>query len=114
MGTKHGFIIVESKQIHLTELQAKEFYEEHAQRSFYMDLVKYMISGPVLAMKLKKPNAIKEWRQLIGNTDPKKARQTHPNSIRALYGTNIQNNAVHGSESKESALREINFFFSSE
>ena len=110
--SKHGFTIVQSKKLHLTETQAKEFYHEHSHRSFYFGLVEYMISGPCVVMMLERSNAIKQWRSLMGPTDPSKAKQSHPDSIRALFGKSIQNNVVHGSDSQQSAQRELSFFFS--
>ena len=72
-----------------------------------------MLSGPVTIMKLEKANGIREWRELMGPTDSTKARESHPHSIRALFGKDCQSNAVHGSDSKQSAEREINLFFES-
>jgi nucleoside-diphosphate kinase len=95
--------------VQLTHSQAGLFYEIHKERSFYNDLVQYMSSGSVVAAVLEKSNAVEAFRNFIGNTDPAKA---DPGTIRRLYGTNIQENAVHGSDSDENALREIGFFFS--
>ena len=114
---ENGFTIVETKQLHLTQSQAMEFYKEHSGRSFYSDLVDYMTSGPVLAMKMEKMNALKEWRALMGPTDPEIARKSHPKSIRALFGNikstkgGLMQNAVHGSDSKQAAQREIDLIF---
>jgi nucleoside-diphosphate kinase len=104
-----GFEIIAMKQLKITRLQAEKFYEVHRERSFYNDLVEFMSSGPIVAAVLKKENAVEAYRKYIGSTNPKEAL---PGTIRALYGTNIQLNAVHGSDSDENALREAGFFFS--
>ncbi|VVA20726.1 PREDICTED: nucleoside-diphosphate kinase [Prunus dulcis] len=110
-----GFTIVKEMLIQLDEEAAMSFYAEHSSRSFFSSLVKYMtstfISGPVLIMILEKENAVADWRALIGPTDASKAKITHPNSIRAMCGLDIQKNCVHGSDSPQSAQREISFFF---
>lgn len=103
-----GFNILAIKFTKLTEKQARSFYEVHKERHFYLDLVKYMTSGPIVAIALEKDNAVEEFRKLIGNTDPTKAE---PGTIRKLFGTNIEKNAIHGSDSAENAEKEILFFF---
>lgn len=105
---KSGFKILGLKYIHLTEQQAKAFYEVHKERPFYSDLVKYMTSGPIVPIALEKENAIEDFRKLIGATDPQKAEE---GTIRKLYGTNIEQNAIHGSDSAENGEREVQFFF---
>ncbi|XP_015059701.1 probable nucleoside diphosphate kinase 5 [Solanum pennellii] len=107
----HGFKITEESLIQLDEDRVKSFYAEHSSRSFFPSLVEYMTSGPVLIMVLEKGNAIADWRALIGPTDPLKAKVTHPHSVRAICGLNLQENCVHGSDSPQSASREISFFF---
>ncbi|KAK9099561.1 hypothetical protein Syun_026606 [Stephania yunnanensis] len=97
--------------VQLGEGNATLFYAELSSKSFFPTLVKYMTSGPVFVMVLEKANAIADWRALIGPTDAKKAKITHPESIRALCGTDITLNCVHGSDSHKSASREIAFFF---
>lgn len=97
------------KTVWLDENQAKEFYKVHEGKGFYESLVKFMSSGPVVVGVLKGKNAVEKARQIMGATDPKKAE---PGTIRAKYGDNIQENSVHGSDSKESAEKEIRFFFS--
>lgn len=104
-----GFRIVAMKFMRLTVDQAKQFYLVHAERPFYNDLVEFMSSGPIVAAILEKENAIEEYRKLIGATNPANAE---PGTIRALYGTSIQANAVHGSDSDENAVIESDFFFS--
>ncbi|KAL6285360.1 hypothetical protein ACE6H2_009750 [Prunus campanulata] len=106
-----GFRIVKEMLIQLDEEAAVSFYAEHSSRSFFSSLVKYMTSGPVLIMVLEKENAVADWRALIGPTDASKAKITHPNSIRAICGLDLQKNCVHGSDSPQSAQREISFFF---
>jgi nucleoside-diphosphate kinase len=104
-----GFGIVAMKYLHLSRSQAEKFYEIHRERPFYRDLVEFMSSGPIVAAVLRKENAVEAYRKFIGSTNPKDAA---PGTIRALYGTNIQENAVHGSDSDENASIEASFFFS--
>lgn len=104
-----GFKVLAMKLTKITDSIAKEFYAIHKERPFYGDLIKYMTSGPVVPVALEKDNAVEEFRKLIGATDPLKA---DAGTIRALYGTNIEANAIHGSDSDENAKREIAFFFS--
>ena len=106
---KGGFELIAMKYLKLSRLQAEKFYEVHRERPFYKDLVEFMSSGPIVAAVLKKDNAIEAYRKFIGSTNPKDAA---PGTIRALFGTNIQENAVHGSDSDENALKEAAFFFS--
>lgn len=106
-----GFVIAAEKVVQLDEAAVRIFYAEHSQREFFPSLVKFMTSGPVLAMVLEKDNAVAQWRALIGPTDAIKARISHPKSIRAMCGSGSQNNCVHGSDSHQSAAREVAFFF---
>jgi nucleoside-diphosphate kinase len=103
-----GFKILGMKYTRLTEAQAKAFYEVHKDKPFFESLVKYMTSGPVVPIALEKENAIEDFRKLIGSTDPAKAEE---GTIRKLYGTNIERNAIHGSDSPENGEREVAFFF---
>ena len=103
------FHILGAKMTKISEAQAGAFYEVHKERPFYPALVKYMCSGPIIVMALEKDNAIADYRKLIGNTDPQKADE---GTVRKLYGTNIEANAVHGSDSVENGNIEIAFFFS--
>ncbi|MDK2910734.1 MAG: nucleoside-diphosphate kinase [Bacteroidales bacterium] len=105
----HGFEIVAMKMVKLTGEQAAKFYEVHKGRPFYEGLVEFMSSGPIVAAILRKENAVEAYRELIGATDPIKASE---GTIRAMCGTDIQRNAVHGSDSDENAQREAAFFFS--
>ena len=88
---------------------AGKFYEVHAERPFYKDLVAFMSSGPIVAAILEKDNAVADFRTVIGATDPQKA---DAGTIRNLFATSISANAVHGSDSDENAMIEGNFFFS--
>lgn len=106
--SKNGLTVVEQKEVTLTRKDAEEFYVEHKERPFYTDLVEYMISGPVVIQVLAGNDAIKKNRDVMGVTNPKEAV---PNTIRALYGESIDRNSVHGSDSPQSAKREISFFF---
>ena len=105
---KAGLSIVAQKRLQLTEKMAKKFYEVHASRPFYNDLVKFMISGPVVVQVLKGENAVAKNREIMGATNPKDAAK---GTIRNLYGISLDKNSVHGSDSKENAKIEIDFFF---
>jgi nucleoside-diphosphate kinase len=103
-----GFEILRMHKIQLTKEAAEEFYEEHKDKPFFKEMVDFICSGPVIILALAKENAIKGWRDLIGATDPKKAAAE---TIRATFGTDLGNNAIHGSDSQESAERELSMFF---
>ncbi|MBD3231321.1 nucleoside-diphosphate kinase [Candidatus Dependentiae bacterium] len=105
---KEGFEIIAIKKLHLTKNQAEAFYAIHKGKPFFNELVEFMTSGPIIVMALKKENAIKEWRDLMGATNPAEAAE---NTIRKLYGTNKGINATHGSDAPETAKVEIDFFF---
>ncbi|MEZ5198512.1 MAG: nucleoside-diphosphate kinase [Bacteroidales bacterium] len=104
-----GFRIVAMKYMKLSLEQAQKFYEIHKERPFYGELTEFMSSGPIVAAILEKDNAVQAYRDFIGATDPAKAEA---GTIRALYGTNLGMNAVHGSDSDENAIIEGDFFFS--
>ncbi|XP_042507924.1 probable nucleoside diphosphate kinase 5 isoform X2 [Macadamia integrifolia] len=108
---RSGFSILKEKIVHLDKENVSIFYAEHSKRTFFPSLVAYMTSGPVVVMVLEKVNAIADWRALIGPTDAQKAKVTQPDSIRALCGLDLERNCVHGSDSPQSAAREISFFF---
>ncbi len=108
MLEEHGFEIVAMKKIKLTKKQAEGFYIVHKERPFYDSLTSFMSEGPVVVMVLQKENAIADYRRLMGATNPEEAEE---GTIRALFGTDIERNAVHGSDSKESADFEIRYFF---
>jgi len=104
-----GFRILAMKYTRLSPEQAGKFYTVHKERPFYNDLVKYMSSGPIVAVILEKNNAVEDFRTLIGATDPAKAA---PGTIRNLFAKSIEANAVHGSDSDANAEAEGSFFFS--
>lgn len=104
-----GLSVVGSRMEHLTVEKAKGFYAEHDGRPFFEDLVNFMISGPVIVQVLEGENAIVLNRELMGATNPQEA---DPGTIRADFAESIDANAVHGSDSPESAAREISYFFS--
>ena len=101
--------IIAQRRIRLTAEQAQQFYAVHAERSFYAELCEYMCSGPVVVQVLQGENAIQTYRKVMGATNPVNAE---PGTIRKLFGVNVQENSVHGSDSPENAEREIAFFFS--
>ena len=103
-----GFSIKAMKFTRLTEEQAKKFYEVHAERPFYGELVEYMTSGPIVAAILEKDNAVADFRALIGATDPAEAAE---GTIRKYYAESKGRNAVHGSDSDENATIEGKFHF---
>lgn len=107
---RDGLNVTGAKMLHLTEAQAKSFYEIHKERPFFQELVSFMISGPILVMVLEGENAVARNRQIMGATDPAKASA---GTIRADFATSIERNAVHGSDSLENAKSEIAFFFKS-
>ena len=105
---KAGFKIRAMKMLHLTEAQAQGFYYVHKERPFFGSLVKFMTEGPIVAMVLESDNAIDKLRKVMGATDPAKA---DVGTIRKQFGTNIERNAIHGSDGAETAAFEIGFFF---
>lgn len=106
--TNAGFAIRAMKLTQLTAAKAGEFYEIHKERPFYGELVEFMSSGPIVAAVLEKDNAVEDFRTLIGATNPEEAAA---GTIRALYAKNIGENAVHGADSNDNALREAAFHF---
>lgn len=106
---QEGFTIRGLKMLRLTDTQAKAFYEVHKERPFYGSLVEFMTSGPVVPVALERDNAVAHLRQVMGATDVSKAE---PGTVRALFGTSIERNAIHGSDSPENAAIEVSFFFS--
>ena len=105
---KNNLKIKQDKKIHLTKEEAAQFYKVHQSKPFYEDLCSYLSSGPIVAMILEGENAVLFNRELMGATDPKKAKDK---TIRKLYGISIDKNSVHGSDSIENAKKEIDFFF---
>jgi len=104
-----GFYVMAVKKTKLSQERARKFYAIHKERPFYQDLCNYMSSGPIIAMILSKDNAVADFRTLIGATDPSNAA---PGTIRQLFATSIEANAIHGSDSDENAIIESGFFFS--
>lgn len=105
----NGLRIAAAKKLQLSKEDAKNFYIVHKDRPFYLELVEFMTSGPVVVMVLEGDNAVAKNRELMGATDPKKAQK---GTIRADFAESIDANAVHGSDSLENANIEISFFFS--
>ena len=106
---KAGFRLVGAKKLRLSVEQARAFYAVHRERPFYDALVRFMTEGPVLVAALERPDAVSQLRKVMGATDSRKAEA---GTIRNLYGTDIERNAIHGSDSGENAAKEIAFFFS--
>lgn len=106
---KQGLRIVAAKMMHLSQKEAEAFYAIHKSRSFFGELVSFMISGPVFVSVLEGDDAIAKNRETMGATNPKDAK---PGTIRASFAVSIDKNAVHGSDAKETAAVEIPFFFS--
>ena len=104
----NGFQILKEKKIQIEKSEAEKFYKVHETKPFYNDLCNYLSSGPIVVMVLKKENAVKGNRELMGATDPKDAKN---GTIRKKYGISIDKNSVHGSDSIENAKIEIDFFF---
>ena len=104
-----GFSIISMKYTRLSGERAGQFYAVHRERPFYEDLCSYMSSGPIVAMILEKDNAVEDFRALIGATNPAEAAE---GTIRKLFATSIEANAVHGSDSDDNAQIEGSFFFS--
>ena len=104
-----GFNIISLKVIKLTSKEASGFYQIHKQKPFFEGLISFMTSGKCILLALEHSDAINHWRQVIGNTNPKNASQ---GTIRDVFGSSIEKNAVHGSDSPENGLNEILYFFS--
>lgn len=103
-----GLRIIGARMLHLTRAQAEGFYAVHRERSFFRDLCAYMTSGPVMVQVLEGESAVARNREIMGATDPKQAAA---GTIRADFATSIEENVVHGSDSAETAVREIAYFF---
>jgi nucleoside-diphosphate kinase len=106
---KRGLRIIAQKRVQLSKAQAERFYEVHAQRPFYRDLVAFMRSGPVVVQVLEGRDAVALNREIMGTTNPAEAA---PGTIRKDFAESIEANSVHGSDSPENAAQEIAFFFS--
>jgi nucleoside-diphosphate kinase len=105
---KNGFDILHLEKGYISAELAEEFYAEHKEKPFFKELVSFISSGPSIIMMLKKESGVKAWRDLMGATDP---AQAAPGTLRHQFGTNIGENAVHGSASLDDAMREIMIFF---
>lgn len=105
---KAGLRIVAAKMLHLTQSQAEGFYAVHKERPFFKDLVKFMISGPVMLQVLEGDNAVQKNRDIMGATNPQNAA---PGTIRKDFASSVEENAVHGSDAPETARAEISYFF---
>ena len=110
MIEKANLRVVALKMTKLSETDAKSFYAVHRDKPFYPDLVKMMTSGPIVAMVVQGENAVSRLRELVGETDPKKAKS---GTIRKAFGKDVSENAIHASDSIENAVNEIPFFFNS-
>ena len=105
---KNGLRIIAQKRIKMSIEQAEKFYEVHNDKPFFSDLIEYMTSEPVVVQVLQADNAVKKYREVMGATNPENAEE---GTIRKLFALNVQENSVHGSDSDENALKEIEFFF---
>jgi nucleoside-diphosphate kinase len=105
---REGFRIVALRLVRMTRAEAEAFYAVHRSRGFFEELTGFMSSGPSIAMVLEADRAIQRWRDVMGATDPRAAA---PGTLRSLYGTDIQRNAVHGSDAPATAATEIAYFF---
>jgi nucleoside-diphosphate kinase len=105
---KEGFKVVAMKRFHLTLAEARGFYAVHRERPFFAELTKFMSRGPIVVMALEREGAIQKYREVIGATDPKKAAE---GTLRKLYGTDVGENALHGSDAPETASSELSYFF---
>jgi len=103
-----GFTLVAMRLVRLTRREAEGFYAVHRERPFFKDLTAFMSSGPAVVMVLEAEDAIARWRSVMGATDPAKASE---GTLRAQFGTNIERNAVHGSDAPETAATETTYFF---
>jgi nucleoside-diphosphate kinase len=103
-----GFTIRAMRLVNLTKKEAEGFYAVHRERPFFSSLTTFMSSGPAIVLALEAPDAIRQWRTLMGATDPAKA---DPNTLRKDFGTSIENNATHGSDAPDTAAYELGYFF---
>ena len=106
-----GLRIIAQKRIKLTTDQAEKFYSVHSERPFFRDLIEFMTSEPVIVQILSGENCVEKYRSIMGSTNPENAEN---GTIRKLFALNVQENSVHGSDSKDNAKIEINFFFKEE
>ncbi|MCH2107956.1 MAG: nucleoside-diphosphate kinase [Polyangiaceae bacterium] len=104
-----GFEVLAMKQLHLSQEQASGFYAEHQGKPFFENLCRFMTSGPLIVLALEREDAVRQWREVLGKTDPQEAA---PGTIRQLFGSTVTINAAHGSDSVENGQRECHYFFS--
>lgn len=104
----NGFTVVKMEKKQLTKKEAEDFYAVHKERPFFKDLVNFMTTGPVVVLALEKKNAVRDWRKLMGATNPERAKV---GTLRRMFGSDITHNATHGSDSEKNAAIELNFFF---
>jgi len=109
MIERAGFRILAMRMLRLSRSQAEGFYAVHRGKAFFDSLCRFMSEGPVIVLALEAEQAIQKWRELMGPTDPAKAPE---NTIRRLFGTSIERNAVHGSDGADTAAFELGYFFS--
>jgi nucleoside-diphosphate kinase len=105
---EEGFTILALRQLRLSRVQAEGFYQIHRGRSFFEELCSFMSRGPVVVAALERKDAVSHWRAVIGATDPEKAA---PGTIRKQFGSNVAENAVHGSDSVDNGVHECSYFF---
>ena len=103
-----GFRVIGMKMLHISKHQAEGFYAVHAGKPFFDSLTNFMSQGPVVVMALEKESAIAEWRELMGATNPANAKE---GTLRKKWASNIENNAVHGSDAEDTARFELSYFF---
>ena len=103
-----GLKILEKKELKLSKEEAQQFYAVHSDKPFYNELCEFMTSGPIIVQMIEGENAIELYRKVMGSTNPAEADE---NTIRKKFATSIQENAVHGSDNEDNALKELNFFF---
>ena len=105
---RRGFTVLSAKMLHITREQAEGFYAVHAGKPFFESLTIFMSQGPILVMALEKENAIAEWREIMGATNPANAKE---GTIRKKWAESIERNAVHGSDAEDTARFELSYFF---
>lgn len=105
---RRGFRILNGKMLHITPKQAEGFYAVHAGKPFFESLTKFMSEGPILVIALEKENAIAEWREIMGATNPANAKE---GTVRKKWAESIERNAVHGSDAEDTARFELSYFF---
>ncbi len=105
---QRGFKVLSAKMLHITRKQAEGFYAVHAGKPFFESLTRFMSEGRILVMALEKENAIAEWREIMGATNPANAKE---GTIRKKWAESIERNAVHGSDAEDTARFELGYFF---